>query len=164
MDDIESKTERIGQFRSYVQSCEVLPFVVGEKNWEKNFLSNFKVIVKIDLTDKQNHPAQIDLLRLWNLLVCTTLNVSLIMNVLLLVAQVMHEVVVVEGSVSVLLFEGSLFLFFYYITTALWKHAAACSAGKSGYAEVISMIASTCRGRIACAVMNLSRETKTNST
>ncbi|KRX18122.1 hypothetical protein T07_11921 [Trichinella nelsoni] len=63
------------------------------------------------------------------------------MNVLLLLLeQVMHEVVVVEGnSVSVLLFEGSLFLFFYYyITTALWKHAAAC---KSGYAEVISMIA-----------------------
>ncbi|KRX46885.1 hypothetical protein T05_5596 [Trichinella murrelli] len=52
MDDTECKTERIGQFRSYVQSCEVLPFVVGEKNWEKNFLSNFKVIVKIDLTDK----------------------------------------------------------------------------------------------------------------
>ncbi|KRY19850.1 hypothetical protein T12_4768 [Trichinella patagoniensis] len=88
----------------------------------------------------------VDLLRLWNLL---------------------HERVVVcylHNSVSVLLFEGSLFLFFYYITTALWKHAAACSVGKSGYAEVISMIASTYRGRIACAVMNLSRETKTNST
>ncbi|KRX57576.1 hypothetical protein T09_6444 [Trichinella sp. T9] len=150
-------------------------------------LGNFDLIVKIDLTDKitqlkvyarllvretddtkiydKRISSVIDLLRLWNLLVCTTLNVSPIMNVLLLVAQVMHEVVVVEGnSVSVLLFEGSLFLFFYYITTALWKHAAACSAGKSGYAEVISMIASTCRGRIACAVMNLSRETKTNST
>ncbi|KRX81166.1 hypothetical protein T06_5962 [Trichinella sp. T6] len=95
--------------------------------------------------------------------VCEIYNCT--MNVLLLLAQVMHEVVVVEGnSVSVLLFEGSLFLFFYYITTALLKHAAACSAGKSGYAEVISMIANTCRGRIACAVMNLSRETKTNST
>ncbi|KRX46927.1 hypothetical protein T05_3239 [Trichinella murrelli] len=138
----------------------------------------------------------IDLLRLWNLLVCTTLNVSSpIMNVLLLLAQVMHEVVVVEGKEDeknkyrererererevwlnnkrpMLMME---FLFCYLKALCSFSSTTLrplCGnmllrvqqASQAGYAEVISMIASTCRGRIACAVMNLSRETKTNST
>ncbi|KRY37344.1 hypothetical protein T01_8439 [Trichinella spiralis] len=126
MDDIESKPERIGQFRS-------LSKFLSRKIYDKRISSSYQ-----------------------QLLICCAYVESACMHDTECVTY--HERVVVictvredeknkhkererESSVSVLLFEDSLFLFFYYITTALWKHAAACSAGKSGYAEVISMIA-----------------------